>query len=318
MEGDAEEQPSQGRIHFPRPQANHCMKYPGAAPPSANKSKNNDMRNRLDGGIINKDQAPKEIILKDDIKNQSPQRDVSAPAESSKREIREVLACFARSIRSYDPLSLERCFRVDHDREGELVKADMLQQCVIRRLQDAWTTRFKNPIVFDTISFLAFPTLDGGFEILFEKTLEQLDDAHIQLQDDRARVPILFGGVDHEPPESSLRKWQGAWITFCNDGLEWKVDLSATIRINASLMFHPGALPRSSRDEEDICIAFTRDMSELLLHAAQAVESGRFPNGAEASEHIRSEASKIFRAHNLYGISLHPWPARPTSREMTR
>ncbi len=109
--------------------------------------------------------------MKNVIKNQSPQRDVSAPAEFSKREIREVLARFAQSIRSFDPRALERCFRVDHDREGELVKADILQNCVIRRLQD-----------------------------------------------DRARMPILFGGVDHEPPESSLRKWQGAWITLCNDG----------------------------------------------------------------------------------------------------
>ncbi len=256
--------------------------------------------------------------MRDNIKNQSPQRDVSASAESSKHEIREVLACFARSIRAYDARALERCFRVDRDDGGDLVKADILQNCVIRRLQDAWAARFKGPIVFDKISFLAFPTLDGGFEILFEKTLENLDDAHIQLKDDRARVPILFGGAEHEPADSALRKWQGAWIALCNDGLEWKVDLSATVRMNASLMFHPGTLPLSGAEEEKICAAFTLDMSEMLLKAAQAVESGRFSHGAAASEHIRREASRIFRRYNLYGLSLHPWPAKPTSREMTR
>lgn len=268
--------------------------------------------------LLKRGPALKEEKMKEKSDRQSPPRDVSAPAEYAKKEIREALAGFARAIRSYDTRALERCVRVDRDAAGDLVKADMCQNCVIRRVHDAWTARFAEPIAFDKISFLAFPSLDGGFEILFEKTLENLDDAHIQIDCDRARVPFLFGGVEREPADSSLRKWRGAWIALVSDGLEWKIDLSATVRIHATMLFHPGALPGSTAEEEKINLAFTLDMNDMLLEAAQAVESGRFAGGPEASENIGREASKIFRKYNLYGLSLHPWPAKPTSWEMTR
>ncbi len=268
--------------------------------------------------LLKRGPALKEEKVKEKSNKQPPQRDVSAPAESAKKEIRETLAGFARAIRAYDTQALERRIRVDRDAEGDLVKADLCQNCVIRRVHDAWMARFAEPIAFDKISFLAFPSLDGGFEILFEKTLANLDDAHIQIDCDRARVPFLFGGLEHEPEDSSLRKWQGAWIALVNDGLEWKIDLSATVRIHATMLFHPGALPGSTAEEEKINSAFTLDMNDMLLKAAQAIESGRFAGGPEASEHIGRQASRIFRKYDLYGISLHPWPAKPTSREVTQ
>lgn len=245
------------------------------------------------------------------------QGEASLPTDAEKQKIRAALELLAKAIRANDKPAIDRCMIVSNDGAGAMVRAAMHQNGAIRSLQDAWAAKFfKDPMQFKGFSFVFFPRIDGGFEVLIEKTLENLDDQYIQVNGNTARVPIRLTRGNIPPAESPVPlEWRAAWIALVKGGGGWKVDMGNTLRVNVVMGFFRGMLPQSSEQDQKIAADFENDVTAMLETSAKAIAGGRLVIAAEASGFVEQEAGKVFGKYHLAGINQWFTPAKPASYE---
>jgi len=227
--------------------------------------------------------------------------------------IKSTLTLIAQAIRSSDTKTLDQCVSVTNDDNGALLKAMLLDNMGTRHLQDAWAAKFNNPMTIPNLSFIWFPAYDGGMEVLFEKTLANLDPSEIQITGATARLPFKFAA--RNPDADQTGGWAGAWIIFTKEGPTWKLDLAKTMYVRLWLYFAPGKQPHSSQQEWQIATATKLDIAKMLQDTAAQIDSGKLATPQAASRKIQSEARKLFARHNLNGVNYNPLPAGPISTE---
>jgi hypothetical protein len=246
------------------------------------------------------------------------QGEASSSTGGKKQKIRTALELLAKAIRANDKPAIDSCIIVSNDGAGAMVKAAMHQNGAIRSLQDAWAAKFfKDPMQFKNLSFVFFPRIDGGFEVLIEKTLENLDDQYIQVNGNMARVPIRLTRGNVPPAESPVPfEWSAAWIALVKGGAGWKVDMGNTLRVNVVMSFYRGSLPQSSEQDQKIAADFENDVTAMLETAAKAIADGRLLIAAEASVFVELKTGEVFGKYHLAGINQWFAPAKPASYEV--
>jgi RNA polymerase sigma factor (sigma-70 family) len=235
--------------------------------------------------------------------------------EAQRESIRSTIQHVAQAIRGNDLPTLERNVVASNDQQGALVKAMIDENVSTRRLQNAWAVKFKRPMTFHGLTFMWFPELEGGFEVMLERTLDNLDDSTVQITGQAARVPVRFAP---DADQNAAGPWRGAWIFLVNDGASWKVDLNKTVYVGCSMTFLAEKRPTSSDRELEIAVAFKQDLASLLQDAAAAVETGMLATADEAANHIEREVRALDDKYGLVAISFNLAPGRPTSSEQGR
>lgn len=240
--------------------------------------------------------------------------DLSTGAPASDAEsIQSTLTLLAQAIRSNDPKALDQCIAFPNDEHGALLKALMLDNLAVRHLQNAWAAKFAQPMTFTSVGFVWFPALDGGLEVLFEKTAAALDPSEIQITGSSARLPLKFHPRTINPDPT--HGWAGAWLEFTKDGPVWKLDLNKTMQVRLSLYFQPSKRPQSTQKELQIAATFKTDLAKILNANAALIESGKLATAPLASRKVEKETIQLFTRHGLAGISFNPQPATPISAD---
>jgi hypothetical protein len=232
--------------------------------------------------------------------------------------IRVVVGRLAQAIRANDMKSVDQCMIVSDDDQGQLVRAMILENVAYRHLQTAWAAAFHRPMSFQGMGFVWLTDLDGGAEVVLELALANLSDADIQVNGGNARFPLKFA-APHAKAPSSLNFLRGGWVTLVNaDGAGWKIDMSRTLRVNASLTFLHGHQPSSGEEDLKIALQQKREIARILESTAQAVEKNELTKADAASARVADDIIATEKRLGLSGVGYSLVPAMPTSFEVEK
>lgn len=242
----------------------------------------------------------------------SAQIAIADEAAVDRELIRLAASRFAQAIRAHDVKALEQAMIVSNDADGALVKAMILENLAYRHLQDAWAAKLKGPVTINGLSFVWIPQLDGGAEAALEVTLANLRDADIQITGNTVRFPLKLvpAGAKVPPGLSYMHNW---WVGVVNDGMNWKLDMSRTLRFNVTFTFSPGRQPLSSEQEMKLAIDHKAEIATILEDGARAIETGALTSADAAGQKVQGEVSAMHKRLGLTGINYRLNPGMPVS-----
>ncbi|HMB95812.1 MAG TPA: hypothetical protein VKK61_07210, partial [Tepidisphaeraceae bacterium] len=175
------------------------------------------------------------------------------------------------------------------------------------RLNHAWNATFKMPMKVTGFSFLMFETLDGGFDALFDKTLDVPNGPDVKIDGNTAMIRIgipreTFTGTGPDR-DAAQGRWSGAMLVLTKVNGDWKLntDRSFTIMVNVNA---PG-----SNDSKYLTMQKLQDaFHDGLDKVAADIENGTITTPADAASQGHDAAMDASASCGVRGDNINILP----------
>jgi RNA polymerase sigma factor (sigma-70 family) len=209
------------------------------------------------------------------------------------------------AIRADNSTAIDACLTDDgtDSESAGMVRAYFHEQGAVYRLEHAWMTAFKEPMHIPEFSFATFTTLDGGFETLFDKTLDAPGGPQIKIDGNTATIriglpPELFvgTGIDRRP---ELGRWSGAMLVMSQVKGQWKLntDQSFTFILNINA-------PRGTQTRMALTQKVEQAFHDVLDKIAADIDTGTIATPASAASISHTACMEVFQECGVRGNSI--------------
>lgn len=186
---------------------------------------------------------------------------------------------------------------------ANLARSLFHMQGAVYRLYHAWDAAFKVPVRVPGFSFNMFEYFDGGFDTLFEKTLDVPNGPEVKIDGNMATIRIgipreAFTGTGPDRADADGR-WSGGMIVLTKVNGDWKLntDRSFTIMVNVNA---PG-----STDPKYVTMQKVQDAyHDALDKVAADIENGTITTPGDAGNQTHDAAMQASASCGVRGDNI--------------